>query len=75
MEAPFLMPIDNLVSVPGRGTVAIGKSQVLVMHRAGILIRGVAKPLCAIGICGVPPKHTLTLTNCQITWHIISYMP
>jgi len=25
MEAPFLMPIDNLVSVPGRGTVAIGK--------------------------------------------------
>ena len=25
MEGPFLMPIDNLVSVPGRGTVAIGK--------------------------------------------------
>lgn len=25
LDAPFLMPIDNLVSVPGRGTVAIGE--------------------------------------------------
>jgi translation elongation factor EF-Tu-like GTPase len=25
LDAPFLMPIDNLVSVPGRGTVAIGQ--------------------------------------------------
>ena len=25
LDAPFLMPLDNLVSVPGRGTVAIGK--------------------------------------------------
>ena len=47
MEAPFLMPIDNLVSVPGRGTVAIGKSQAHVTHKAGILIRIVADPLGA----------------------------
>ena len=25
VDGPFLMPVDNLVSVPGRGTVAIGK--------------------------------------------------
>ena len=25
LDAPFLMPLDNLVSVPGCGTVAIGK--------------------------------------------------
>ncbi len=31
LEGPFLMPIDNLVSVPGRGTVAIGETLKLMI--------------------------------------------
>ena len=32
LDSPFLMPIDNAVSVPGRGTIVIGMCSELVIY-------------------------------------------
>ena len=40
LAGPFLMPIDNLVSVPGRGTIAIGKSSCCTAPRLPPVAQG-----------------------------------
>ncbi|CAH0551527.1 unnamed protein product [Brassicogethes aeneus] len=55
LKSPFMIPIDNIFSVPGRGTVAVGT-----------LSRGVLKKNAEAELLGFDKKITTTVNDIQV---------
>ena len=55
IDKPFLMPIEDVFSIKGRGTVVTGRVE-----------RGVIHPMEEVEIVGVKPTHTTTVTGVEM---------
>ena len=55
IDMPFLMPIEDVFSIKGRGTVVTGRVE-----------RGVIHPMEEVEIVGVKPTHTTTVTGVEM---------
>ena len=55
IDRPFLMPIEDVFSIKGRGTVVTGRVE-----------RGVIHPMEEVEIVGVKPTHTTTVTGVEM---------
>ncbi len=55
IDKPFLMPIEDVFSIKGRGTVVTGRVE-----------RGVIHPMEEVEIVGVKPTHSTTVTGVEM---------
>jgi len=62
VSSPLLMPVDNVITVPGRGTVVIGTVK-----------RGKVKKNDNLEICGFGQKVKVTVSNMQVNQNSIAF--
>jgi elongation factor Tu len=76
VTSPLILPIDNILTVPGRGTVVIGKSRDLILMRKthfrielislGTVKRGTVRKNDSLEVCGFGFRSKTSVSGIQI---------